>query len=246
MMKYKRVLLKISGEALSGDGKVYAPQKLETVCGALIELVRQGVQVAVVVGAGNIWRGKQGLSSQMDPTTADYMGMLGTVINALALQDTIERLGKGMRPDGGDVQARVMTAIEMRTVAEQYTKRRAVKHLEDGCVVIFGAGTGNPFFTTDTAAALRASEIGADALLLAKNIDGVYSADPRQDPTAVRYDAITLEETLARNLKVMDNTAVAHLINNKIPLIVFSLVPASNILAAAAGEKIGTYVGDQD
>lgn len=242
-MKYKRVLLKISGEALCGDGEIYSRDNLKMVADALIELVRSGVQVAVVVGAGNIWRGKEGVSTQMDPTTADYMGMLGTVINALALQDTVEREGKGQRPDGGDVQVRVMTAIEMRTIAEPYTKRRAVSHLEEGHIVIFGAGSGHPFFTTDTAAVLRAAEIEADAILLAKNIDGVYSADPRKDPTATKYDSITLEETLAKNLKVMDNTAAALCINVDIPLIVFGLIPSSNILAAAAGEKVGTYVG---
>jgi uridylate kinase len=243
MMKYNRILLKISGEALGGEGQAFAPEKLEQVAAALIELVRQGVQVAVVVGGGNIWRGKQGISSQMDPTTADYMGMLATIINALALQDTIERAGKGMRPDGGDIQVRVQTAIEMRTVAEQYTKRRAVSHLEKGHIVIFGGGTGNPFFTTDTAAALRATEIGAQVILLAKNVDGVYSADPKLDPAAVKYDTISFEETLAQNLKVMDNTAVAHCMNNHLPLIVFALMPPSNILAAAQGRPIGTYVG---
>ena len=243
MMKYGRILLKISGEALGGENQAFSQEKLDQVANALIQLVLQNVQVAVVVGSGNIWRGKQGISSQMDPTTADYMGMLATVINSLALQDTIERAGKGMRQDGGDIQARVLTAIEMRTVAEQYTKRRAVSHLEKGHIVIFGAGTGNPFFTTDTAAALRATEIGAEVILLAKNIDGVYSADPRLEPSAIKYKSISFEQMLAENLKVMDNTAVAHCMNYNMPLIVFGLMPASNILAAAHGDPIGTYVG---
>ena len=181
---YKRVLIKLSGEALGENGKGFCAETIEKVASEVVDLAVSGLEVALVIGGGNIWRGREGAMVQMDRATADYMGMLATVLNALAVQDAIERLGVGRAPDGGDVQCRVQTAIEMRQIAEPYIRRRAVRHLEKGRIVIFACGTGSPFFTTDTTAALRAAEIGAEALLLAKNTDYIYTADPRKDPEA--------------------------------------------------------------
>lgn len=239
---YKRVLIKLSGEALGENGKGFSAPTIENVALRIIDLVKMGVEVALVVGAGNIWRGREGVSRDMDRVTADYMGMLGTVINALAMQDAIERLGVGALPDGGDVQARVQTAIEMRQIAEPYIRRRAVRHLEKGRVVIFACGTGSPFFTTDTTAALRATEIGADALLLAKNTDYIYDADPNLVKDAQKILAITYMEVLQRGLTVMDSTALTLCMDNRLPIICFGLKDPQNLIRAVCGEKIGTTV----
>ena len=231
-LKYKRVLLKLSGEVLAGDKKHGVD--VETVgklCDKIKEVVELGVQVGVVVGGGNFWRGRNG--HQMERTTADYMGVLATAMNGLALQDALEARG---------VYSRVQTAIEMREIAEPFIQRKAMKHLEKGRVVIFAGGTGHPFFTTDTAAALRAAEIGADVLLLGKSIDGVYSADPKIDPNAVKYDEITYIDVLKEDLKVMDSTATAMCRDNNIPLLVFGIDDPENIVRAVKGEKIGTVV----
>ncbi len=230
--KYKRVMLKLSGEALAGDtGFGICPETLDRVSSHIIELSRIGVEVGIVVGAGNFWRGRQG--TNMDRTTADHMGMLATTINALGLQDSLERQGASVR---------VQTAIEMRQFAEPYIRRRAMRHLEKGRIVIFGCGTGNPFFSTDTAAALRAAEIEADAILLAKNIDGVYDADPRKVPGAKKLDHISYLEVINRGLAVMDTTAISLCMDNNIPILVFGLEPPENIMRAAFGERIGTLV----
>ena len=229
---YKRVLLKLSGEALSGTkGFGLSETTLETVCAKVIELTEMGVEVAIVVGAGNFWRGRYG--TEMDRTTADHMGMLATAINALALQDSIERMGK---------QVRVMSAVEMRQFSEPYIRRRAMRHLEKGRVVVFACGTGNPYFSTDTAAALRAAEIEADAILLAKAVDGVYSADPKIDPSAVRYDFISYLDVISQGLTVMDTTAISLCMDNDIPIEVFGLEPSDNILRTACGDRVGTLV----
>ena len=229
---YKRVLLKLSGEALAGDKKtgVYA-DVLGSICDQIKNLVDLGVQVPIVVGGGNFWRGRYG--HQMERTTSDYMGMLATAMNGLALQDALEARG---------LNTRVQTAIEMRQIAEPYIKRKAVKHLEKGRVVIFACGTGNPYFTTDTGAALRAAEIDAEVILLAKTIDGVYSADPKLDPTAVKYDEISYTDILNKDLKVMDSTATALCRDNKIPLMVFGIDKPENMVKIVKGEKIGTIV----
>ena len=230
--KYKRVLLKLSGEALAGENKTgLSPEILDDITSQIKELRDLGVEVAVVVGGGNFWRGKYGHS--MEKTTSDYMGMLATTINALALQDALE--SKGM-------YTRVQTAIEMREIAEPYIKRKATKHLEKGRVVIFACGTGNPFFTTDTCAALRAAEVDAEVILVAKTIDGVYSADPKVDPNAVKYDEITYLDILNKDLKVMDSTATSLCKDNNIPLIVFAMNEKGNMLKAVKGEKVGTLV----
>ena len=235
--KYKRVLLKISGEALAGD----MPRGLDfTVIGQVCDVVKKcvalGVQVGVVVGGGNFWRGVKDGGGKMERTRADHMGMLATSINALALADVLEQKG---------VDVRVQTAIEMRAIAEPYIRSRAIRHLEKGRVVIFGCGTGNPFFSTDTAAVLRAAEIGADVILLAKNIDGVYSADPNKDPKAVKYDSISYDDVLAQHLQVMDSTATSLSMDNKIPVILFALKDPENILRVLRGEKIGTIVKEE-
>ncbi len=231
-IKYKRVLLKLSGEALAGENKTgLSPEVLDDITEQVKDLKDLGVEVAIVVGGGNFWRGKYG--HNMEKTTSDYMGMLATTINALALQDALE--AKGMF-------TRVQTAIEMREIAEPYIKRKATKHLEKGRVVIFAAGTGNPFFTTDTCAALRAAEIDADVILVAKTIDGVYSADPKIDPNAVKYDEITYLDILNKDLKVMDSTAISLCKDNNIPLIVFAMNEKGNMVKAVKGEKIGTFV----
>ena len=242
---YKRVLIKLSGEALGENGKGFCAETIEKVASEVVDLAVSGLEVALVIGGGNIWRGREGAMVQMDRATADYMGMLATVLNALAVQDAIERLGVGRAPDGGDVQCRVQTAIEMRAMAEPYIRSKAIRHMEKGRVVIFGCGTGNPFFSTDTAAVLRAAEIDADAILLAKNIDGVYSADPKKDPSAVKYDTITYDDMLAQHLQVMDSTATSLSMDNKIPVVLFALKDPENILRVVMGEKIGTIVKEE-
>lgn len=230
--KYKRVILKISGEALAGDEKFGLDgDTLKSVARQVKDVYELGVQVAIVVGGGNFWRGRT--SKDMDKATADYMGMLATVINSLALQEAIESVG---------VQTRVQTAIEMKEVAEPYIRRKAVHHLEGGKVVIFGAGTGNPFFSTDTTAALRAAEIDADVILLAKKVDAVYSADPETDPNAVKYDELTHYEVLEKDLKVMDSTAASLCRDNDITIHVFGISEDGNVMKAVCGEKIGTVI----
>lgn len=232
-LKYKRVLLKLSGEALAGDkDSGIDPKTIMGLCEKIKIIVDMGAQVSIVVGAGNFWRGARN-GEHMERTTADYMGMIATAMNALALQDALESLG---------VFTRVQTAIEMREVAEPYIKRKAIKHLEKGRVVIFACGTGNPYFTTDTAAALRAAETEAEVILLGKSIDAVYSADPKLDPTATKYDKITYLDVLSKDLKVMDSTATALCRDNNIPLLVFGIDDPENIVKAITGEKIGTIV----
>lgn len=230
--KYKRIMLKLSGEALAADkGYGIDAAMLDNVSDQIIEVKAMGVEIAIVVGGGNIWRGRN--SDDMDRTTADYMGMLATVINALALQDILERKG---------VQTRVQTAIEMRQIAEPYIRRRAVRHLEKGRIVIFACGTGNPYFSTDTTAALRAAEIDAEVILLAKNVDGVYNADPKKDKNAVKLDKLNYLEVLDRGLGVMDTTAISLCMDNKIPIVVFGLDRSHNIKKAVEGERIGTII----
>lgn len=232
--KYKRVLLKISGEALAGDASRGLDfGVISNVCDAIHECIRNGVQVGVVVGGGNFWRGLKDGSDRMERSRADHMGMLATVINCLAMADVLEQKG---------IEVRVQTAIEMRSIAEPYIRSKAIRHLEKGRVVIFGAGTGNPYFSTDTAAVLRAAEIGAEIILLAKNVDGVYSADPKLDPSAVKYDSISYEDVLARHLQVMDFTATSLSMDNKIPVMLFALKDPNNIMRAVMGEQIGTIV----
>ena len=231
-VQYKRVLLKLSGEALAGEEKfVINTSVINNICDKIQILKNMGVEIGVVVGGGNFWRGKNG--SNMERTTADYMGMLATVMNGLALQDALE--AKGM-------YTRLQTSIEMRQIAEPYIKRKAARHLEKGRIVIFACGTGNPFFTTDTTAALRAAEIEADVILVGKTIDAVYSADPKVYKNAVRYDKITYTDVLNKNLKVMDATAISLCRDNNIPLIVFGINEPENIVRAVKGEKIGTLV----
>ena len=234
-LTYKRILLKISGEVLAGGkGMGIDYDTVLNICSAVKECVDMGVQVGLVVGGGNFWRGRS--SGDMDRTRADHMGMLATVMNSLALADALEHL---------KVPVRVQTAIAMQQIAEPYIRNKAVRHLEKGRVVIFGCGTGNPFFSTDTGAVLRAAEINADAILLAKNIDGVYSADPAKDPSAVKYDAITYDEVLARHLAVMDTTATSLSMDNHIPVQVFALKDPQNILRVVMGEPIGTIVKEE-
>lgn len=234
--KFHRVLLKISGEALAGEASRGLDFKvIGEVCDVIKRCVELGVQVGVVVGGGNFWRGVKDGGGRMERTRADHMGMLATSINALAVADVLEQKG---------VDVRVQTAIEMQAIAEPYIRSRAIRHLEKGRVVIFGCGTGNPFFSTDTAAVLRAAEINADVILLAKNIDGVYSADPHLDPTAVKYDSITYGDVLAQRLQVMDSTATSLSMDNKIPVLLFALQDPQNILRAVMGERIGTIVRD--
>jgi len=231
-IKYKRVLLKLSGEAIGGEEKKGVDaDTLGKICDQVKNMVDLGVQVAIVVGGGNFWRGRYG--HQMERTTSDYMGMLATAMNGLALQDSLEARG---------LKTRLQTAIEMRQIAEPYIKRKALKHLEKDRVVIFSCGTGNPFFTTDTAAALRSAEIEAEVILLAKTIDGVYSADPKLDKNAEKYDEITYLDMLNKDLKVMDSTAVSLCMDNKIPLIVFGIDKPENMVKIVKGEKIGTYI----
>ena len=232
--KYKRVLLKISGEALAGDQhRGLDFEVIGRVCDVIKQCVEAGVQVGIVVGGGNFWRGQKDGGDKMERTRADHMGMLATTLNCLAVADVLEQRG---------VEVRVQTAIEMRSIAEPYIRSRAIRHLDKGRVVIFGCGTGNPFFSTDTAAVLRAAEIDADVILLAKNIDGVYSADPNKDPSAVKYDSITYGDVLAQRLQVMDSTATSLSMDNNIPVLLFALKEPENILKAVMGEKIGTIV----
>ena len=233
--KYKRVILKLSGEALAGEvGFGLEGDVLNSMAVQVKELVEAGVEVAIVVGGGNIWRGVTGAKRGIDRATADYMGMLATAINALALQDAMEAEG---------LETRVMTAIEMREVAEPYIKRKAIRHLEKWGGFVFGAATGNPYFSTDTAAALRAAEMGVDAILMAKKVDGVYSDDPRTNPDAIKYDTLRYIDVLSQGLKVMDSTAISLCMDNNIPLIVFDMMTPGNMKRAAMGENIGTYVG---
>ncbi len=232
---YRRVLLKLSGEALAGTrGYGIDPETIARVAAEIREMVAQlGVQVAVVIGGGNIFRGIAASAGGMDRATGDYMGMLATVINALALQDAIEKAG---------VPTRVLSAIEMRAVAEPYIRRRAIRHLEKGRVVVFAAGTGNPFFTTDTAGALRAVEIGAEAILKATKVDGIYTADPEKDPTATRLAHVGYIEVLNRGLDVMDTTAISLCMDNKLPIVVFDLNRPGNIVRIVNGEPVGSVV----
>ena len=232
---YKRVLLKISGEALAGDKHTGLDfEMIGRVCDVIKECLDMGVQVGLVVGGGNFWRGaKNSGGGKMERTRADHIGMLATVMNCLAVADVCEQKG---------IPVRVQTAIEMRAIAEPYIRGRAIRHLEEGRVVIFGAGTGNPFFSTDTAAVLRAAEINADVILLAKNVDGVYTADPVKDPTAVKYDTISYDEVLAQLLMVMDTTATSLSMDNHIPVLLFALKDPQNIIRALCGENVGTIV----
>jgi len=233
-LKYKRVLLKLSGEVMGGEkGFGINVTEAESIARRIREIHQMDVEVAVVIGAGNLWRGKQGLERGMDRATADYMGMLATVMNALALMDALERLG---------VMTRVLSAIEMRAIAEPYIRRRAIRHLEKGRVVIFGAGTGNPFFSTDTAAALRATEIDADVVIKATKVDGVYDSDPKKNPQAVRFDHLSYIEVLNRRLEVMDSTAITHCMENHIPLLVLNLWDEQALKAALMGEPVGTLI----
>ena len=232
---YQRVLLKLSGEALMGDlGYGIDPTIVQAVAQEVSEVVASGVQVAIVVGGGNIFRGVKASAKGMDRATADYMGMIATVMNAMALQDALEQKG---------VQTRVQTAIAMQEVAEPYIRRRAIRHLEKGRVVVFGAGSGNPFFTTDTAAALRAAEIDANVIFKATKVDGIYDSDPHLNPDAKRFESLTFTHVLNQDLRVMDTTAIAMCRENNIPIIVFNLLERGNIQRVIAGEKVGTYVG---
>lgn len=232
--KYRRILLKISGEAFSGTETGVDVNTTRAMAEQIGEVAADGVSIAVVVGGGNIWRGKVHEEAGMDRATADYMGMLATVINALALQDSLERMG---------VASRVQTAIAMHQIAEPYIRRRAIRHLEKGRVVIFAAGTGNPYFTTDTTAALRAVEVGAQAILKATKVDGIYTADPKKDPNATRFDHLDYMDVLQRGLEVMDSTAMALCMDNRLPIIVFDMANAGNIRRVVWGENIGTFVG---
>ncbi len=233
-LQYQRVLLKLSGEALAGEkGFGIDPTTVSSIAAQIKEIVDLGTMVALVVGGGNIWRGAVGSNKGMDRTTADYMGMLATVINSLALQDALEKIG---------VITRVQTAIEMREIAEPYIRRRAVHHLDEGRVVIFAAGTGNPFFSTDTTAALRAAEMEAEVILMAKKVDGVYDSDPKINATAVKFEELTYIDVIQKGLQVMDSTAASLCMDNNIPLIVFNLTVDGNIKKVIMGERIGTIV----
>ncbi|PLX96867.1 MAG: UMP kinase [Desulfuromonas sp.] len=232
--KFSKILLKLSGEALAGtNGYGIDPEIITGIAGEIREVIDLGVQVALVIGGGNIFRGLAASSAGMDRASADYMGMLATVMNSLALQDALEKVG---------VITRVQSAIEMREIAEPYIRRRAVRHLEKGRVVIFAAGTGNPYFTTDTAASLRAIEIGADVILKATKVDGVYNADPAKDPTAKKYDSLSYLDVLQKGLQVMDATATSLCMDNDLPILVFNLTQPGNIKKVVLGETIGTIV----
>jgi uridylate kinase len=235
VLPYRRVVLKLSGEALAGgQGFGIEHTMLNAVAEQVREVQKLGVEIALVVGGGNIWRGIAGSSQGMDRATADYMGMLATVMNALALQDALERF---------EVQTRVMSAIEMRAIAEPYIRRRAIRHMEKGRIVIFAAGTGNPYFSTDTTAALRAAEIEAEAILMAKKVDGVYDSDPVKNSGAKKFDRLTYLDVLSKGLGVMESTAASLCMDNNIPLIVFNINQNGNIIKALKGEPIGTYIG---
>lgn len=233
--KYRRVLLKISGESLAGSGESgIDPTVVASLAAQIREVRALGCELAIVVGGGNIFRGLKAAEMGMDRATGDYMGMLATVLNSLALQEALERCG---------VPTRVQSALEIREVAEPYIRRRATRHLEKDRVVIFAAGTGNPFFTTDTAASLRAMEIGADVIMKATRVDGVYNADPEKDPSATRYDRLSYSKVLADELKVMDATAISLCMDNNLPILVFDMTQPGNVLRAIQGEDIGTLVG---
>lgn len=235
---FSRVLIKLSGDALQGDqGYGIAPPTLEFIAEEIKKVCELGTEVAIVIGGGNIFRGVAGSTAGMDRASADYMGMLATVINGLALQDAVEKLG---------IPTRVQTAIEIKEVAEPYIRRRAIRHLERDRVVIFAAGTGNPYFTTDTAAALRAMEVRADVILKATKVNGVYDADPEEDPDASRYDRLTYLDVLSKNLQVMDSTAISLCMDNEFPIIVFSMTETDNIQAAARNKNIGTLIVSAD
>ena len=236
-IKYKRILLKLSGEALGNDaGLGIDPQCAVRIAKRVKEVHEMGVDVAIVIGAGNLWRGKQGLDLGMDRATADYMGMLATVMNGLALMDALESI---------NVVTRLQSAIEMRSVAEPYIRRRAIRHMEKGRVVIFGGGTGNPYFSTDTAAALRAMEIDADVVIKATKVDGVYDSDPNQNPNAVKFDHLSYIDTLNRRLKVMDSTAISLCMENKLPIIVLNLFDPTALKKSIMGESVGTLVDEK-
>jgi uridylate kinase len=233
---YKRILLKISGEALAGpDGYGIDPLEAESLAERLQAVYDLGVEIAIVIGAGNLWRGRQGLERGMDRATADYMGMLGTVMNAMALMDALERQG---------IITRVQTAIEMRAVAEPYIRRRAIRHLEKKRVVIFGAGTGNPYFSTDTAAALRAMEIGAEVLIKATKVDGVFDSDPEKNPDAKLFDYLSYIEAINLRLEVMDTTALSLTMDNKLPILVVNMWDHDALKRVLLGEKVGTFISD--
>lgn len=236
--QFKRVVLKLSGEALREDGSQdnISPPIVENIARQVKDAYQAGVEIALVVGGGNFWRGITASNRGMDRATADYMGMLATVMNSLAVQSMLEQL---------DVPTRVQSAIEMKNVAEPFIRRKAMRHLELGRVVIFAAGTGNPFFSTDTTAALRASEIGADVILKATKVDGVYDSDPMKNPDAVRFESLTFHEALTRQLKVMDSTAFSLCMDNNKPIIVFSMTEEDNIRRALTGEPIGTFVSNK-
>jgi uridylate kinase len=236
-LKFKRILLKLSGEALGGElGRGIDVDEAESIASRIKEVRGMVVDVAVVIGAGNLWRGKQGLEHGMDRATADYMGMLATVMNAMSLMDALERQG---------VYTRVMSAIEMRAIAEPYIRRRAIRHLEKGRVVIFGAGTGNPYFSTDTAAALRATEIDANVVIKATKVDGVYDSDPKKNPNAKKFDQLSYIEVLNRRLEVMDSTAITLCMENNLPILVLNLWDSKALLAALRGEAVGTLVSGE-
>jgi uridylate kinase len=233
--RFKRILLKLSGEALMGDGKYgISPRTLQQIAQEIHDVVEMGVEIGIVIGGGNIFRGVSASAEGMDRASADYMGMLATVINSLSLQDSLEKLG---------VFTRVQSAIDMQQLAEPYIRRRAMRHLEKGRVVIFAAGTGNPYFTTDTAASLRAMEIHAEVILKATKVDGIYSADPVKDPTATRYKTLSYLDVLKKDLKVMDSTAISLCKDNDLPIIVFDLGQRGNIIKVVSGEDVGTLVG---
>lgn len=235
MPKYRRVVLKLSGEALAGDqGFGVDFDSVKWIAQQVADAHQLGAEMAIVVGGGNIWRGAEASRRGMDRSTADYVGMLATVINSVVLQDALEDIG---------IPTRVLTAIEMREIAEPYIRRRAVRHLEKGRVIIFGAGTGNPFFSTDTAAALRAAEIEADAILMAKRVEGVYDCDPLTNPDATLFDKLSFIDVINRGLAVMDTTAASLCMDNGIPIVVFNLLRDGNIRKALAGEPVGTYIG---
>ncbi|MGD8554513.1 MAG: UMP kinase [Anaerolineales bacterium] len=231
---YKRILVKLGGEALAGpEGFGVDPQRAEEVARKVQKVQELGAEVAIVIGAGNLWRGREGIERGMERATADYMGMLATIINSLALMDSLERLG---------VVTRVMSALETRAVAEPYIRRRAIRHLEKGRVVIMGGGTGNPYFSTDTAAALRAMEIEADIVLKATKVDGVYESDPEKDPNAKRFDSLTYIDALNRRLSVMDSTAISLCMDNDLPILVLDMWTPKSLERAVLGEKVGTLI----
>jgi len=233
-LKYKRVIIKLSGEALAtSNGMGIDSQKLQFVCKEIADIAKLGAEIGIVIGGGNFWRGRQA-DSKMNRTTADHIGMLATVMNSLAVQDCLEQM---------NIPVRVQTALEMTKVAEPYILRKAIRHLEKGRIVIFACGTGNPYFSTDTGAALRACEIGADALLLAKNVDGVYDSDPKTNKDAKKYDFISYMDVISQGLKAMDTTSITMCMDNEIPIIAFSLMEKDSIKRAMSGEKIGTLIG---